>query len=114
MRTALLLLALLLVGYNVYSAAAPPTLKTPLVLTLSSTVGMTPFTLRAKVRAQDEGREVCVVVDGPESQMSCRTLNGVAWTLDFILRSGGDYVVWATCAGYRTANLQVQVVGVEP
>lgn len=108
-----LLLALLLGGYNAYKPATPPTLKTPLILTLSQTVGMAPMTLRVKVKAAAEGREVCIVVDGPESTSSCRTLWGVTWVQDFILRSGGDYEVYATSEKYRTVLLPVRVVGLE-
>ena len=108
--TVLLIVLLLFGGYNV---ATPPTLKTPLILTLSQQVGMAPLTLRLKVRALAEGREVCVVVEGPESMQSCRTLDGVTWWVDFTLRTGGDYVAYAESQRYRTPDLRVQVVGIE-
>lgn len=111
--TAMLLALLLLAGYKVYNPAAPPTLKTPLVMTIRESVGMAPLTLRVKVRAEAEGREVCVVVDGPEYFKSCRMLDGITWTIQFILRSSGDYAVYSTSQQYRTPNVKVHVVGIE-
>lgn len=105
-------MALLLVN-KALTPAAPPTLHTPLLLTVRQTVGLTPFTLRVKVRAEAEGKEVCVVVDGPESFRSCRTLDGITWTLDFTLRSGGDYSIFANTDRYRTPDVPVRVIGLE-
>lgn len=109
-----LLLAVLLSGVSkVNTPAAPPTLKTPLILTIRQSVGMAPLTLRIAVRAEAEGREVCVVVEGPESFKSCRTLDGITWTLDFTLRAGGTYSVFAMSERYRTPDLPVRVIGLE-
>jgi hypothetical protein len=105
-----LLVALLLWG--VYKPAAPSAAET-LVLTVRQTVGMSPFTLRFKVRASTEGREVCVTVDGPEYHRACRELWGVTWTQDFQLRAGGDYVVYATNREYQTPDIPVKVIGLE-
>lgn len=107
-----LLLALLLSGVNkVNTPAAPPKLETPLLMTVRQSVGMAPLTLRVKVKAAAEGREVCVLVEGPESFRSCRTLYGVTWTLDFTLRSGGTYAVWAESQQFRTPELPIRVIG---
>lgn len=114
MRWVFILLALLVAALGVNKAstpAAPPRAETPLVLIISQTVGMTPFTLRVKVRAAAEGREVCVVVEGPESMQSCRVLDGITWTLDFTLRTGGTYAVSAYGQQYRTPALPVRVIG---
>jgi hypothetical protein len=106
------MLALLLFMLSaVNTPAAPPTLKVPLLLTIRQTVGMAPLTLRVKVRAEAEGREVCVVVEGPESMRSCRTLWGVTWTQDFLLRAGGEYAVYAVSQQYRTPDQSVRVIG---
>lgn len=110
---ALLLLALLLGGYKPATFTKVPELKVPLLLTVRQSVGMAPLSLQVKVRAEAEGREVCVVVEGPESFRSCRQLDGITWTLTFTLRSGGDYEVFATSERYRTPNAPVQVVGIE-
>lgn len=107
-----LLFAILLSGVSkVNTPAAPPTLKTPLVLTIRQSVGMSPLTLRVKVRAAEEGAEVCVVVDGPEYQKTCRQLWGVTWTMDFTLRTGGNYAVFAASGPYRTPESPVKVIG---
>jgi hypothetical protein len=103
----LLLLTLLAVS----KPAAPPELKTPLVLTLTQSVGFAPLTLRVKARAEAEGKEVCVVVDGPEYQKACRTLAGVTWTQDFVLRVSGCYAVFAVSEQYRTPEVTVRVIG---
>lgn len=95
----------------VSKAAAPGELKTPLLLTIRQTIGMSPLVLRVKVRAAAEGREVCVVVDGPEYARTCRTLDGVTWTMDFTLRSGGNYSVFAVSEQYRTPEVPVRVIG---
>lgn len=108
MPTLILLLLTLLAGYK---PAAPPTLEIPLLMTIRQTVGMAPFTLRVKVRAAVEGREVCVVVDGPESFQSCRTLYGITWTQDFILRVAGTYAAFAYSESYRTSNVTIRVIG---
>ena len=94
--------------------AAPPELKIPLLLTVRQTVGMAPLVLRVKVRAAAEGKEVCVVVDGPEYQRACRTLDGITWTQDFMLRASGEYAVFASSENYRTPEVTVRVVGFEP
>lgn len=108
--SARLLLTLLLVNKALTPAASP----TPLLLTVRQTVGLAPLTLRVKVKAvEGGGKEVCVVVEGPESWRSCRTLSGVTWTLDFTLRSGGDYAVWAASDRYRTPDVPVRVIGLE-
>jgi hypothetical protein len=86
-------------------------LKTPLVLTLTQSVGFAPLTLRVKARAEAEGKEVCVVVDGPEYQKACRTLDGVTWTQDFVLRNSGCYAVFAISEQYRTPEVTVRVIG---
>jgi hypothetical protein len=106
----LLLLTLLAVSKPV-TPAAQPELKTPLVMTIRQSVGMAPLTLRVKARAEAEGREVCVVVDGPEYQRACRTLSGVTWTQDFVLRASGCYSVFAISEQYRTPEVTVKVIG---
>lgn len=108
-RDAFILLTLL-VSKAVMPATAPKA-ETPLVLTLRQSVGMAPLTVRVKVRAAAVGREVCVVVEGPESFRSCRQLDGVTWTLDFVLRTGGEYIAFATSQQYRTAEIPVTVIG---
>jgi hypothetical protein len=70
------------------------------------------MTLRVKTKAAAEGREVCIVVDGPEYHSDCRTLRGITWTADIELRSGGDYVVFATSEKYRTPPVPVRVIGI--
>lgn len=107
------LLLLLLAVNTPVTPAAPPTLKVPLLLTLTQTVGMAPLTLRVKVKAAAEGKEVCVVVDGPESFRSCRTLYGVTWTQDFQLRADGCYAAFATSEAYRTPDVRVRVIGLD-
>lgn len=86
----------------------------PLVLTLHTSVGMAPMTLRTKIRADTNQREVCVVVDGPEYFRSCFTPRGVTAVVDFVLRAGGEYQVFAVSDTYRTPELTVKVVGIEP
>jgi hypothetical protein len=100
----LLLLTLLAVN----TPAAP---SNPLTLTITQSVGFAPLTLRVKARAAAEGREVCVVVDGPEYQKACRTLDGVTWTQDFVLRNSGCYAVFAISEQYRTPEVTVRVIG---
>jgi hypothetical protein len=84
----------------------------PLLLTITQSVGMAPLTLRVKVKAATEGREVCVVVDGPEYQKSCKTLSGITWTQDFVLRLSGCYAVFAVDGEHKTAETKVRVIGV--
>lgn len=103
-----LLLAFML-GVN--TPANPPALKVPLLMTVRQTVGLAPLTLRVKVKAAAEGREVCVVVDGPESFRSCRTVDGITWTQDFTLRSGGTYAIYAQSGPYRTPGVPIRVIG---
>jgi hypothetical protein len=103
----LLLLTLLAVS----KASTPATPSNPLTLTLTQSVGFAPLTLRVKARAEAEGREVCVVVDGPEYQKACRTLSGVTWTQDFVLRASGCYAVFAISEQYRTPEVTVRVIG---
>lgn len=83
----------------------------PLTLSIYQTMGMAPLTLRVKVRAAVEGKEVCVVVDGPDYHKACRTLSGVTWTQDFMLYIDGEYEVFAVTEGYRTAETIVKVIG---
>lgn len=106
------MIACSLLGLLLYKALTPTAPPTPLLLTVHQTVGMAPMTLRVKVKAEAEGREVCVVVEGPESMQSCRTLYGVTWTLDFTLRSGGGYEVYAVSRSYRTPAVPIRVIGV--
>lgn len=105
------MIAVLLTLLSLYNAAAPPTLHIPLRMSIYQTVGMAPLTLRVKVRAEAEGREVCIIVAGPEDRRSCRTLNGITWTTDFLLRSSGEYSVFAVSERYRTPELTVRVIG---
>ncbi len=86
----------------------------PLILSIYQTVGMSPLIARVKVRAAAEGKEVCVIVDGPEYHKACRTLNGVTWTQDFELRAAGEYSIFAVSEDYRTPELKVRVIGFEP
>lgn len=92
--------------------SAPPELLIPLKMTISRTVGMAPMLLRVKVRAAAEGKEVCIVVDGPNYyRNSCQVLDGITWTQDFELRAGGEYAVFAVSEKYRTPELTVKVIG---
>ncbi len=83
----------------------------PLVLIITQTVGMAPLTLRVKARADENQREVCVVVDGPEYQRSCYTPQGRTKDLTFVLRAGGEYHVFAVSDTYRTPEVTVRVIG---
>jgi hypothetical protein len=105
------MILLLLTLLSVSKPAAPPELKTLLLIKVSQSVGMAPLTLRVKAKALTEGREVCVVVDGPEYQKACRTLDGITWTQDFVLRASGCYAVFATSEQYRTPEVTVRVIG---
>lgn len=91
-------------------ALAAPTEK-PLTMSIYQTMGMAPMTLRVKVRAAAEGKEVCVVVDGPDYHKACRTLSGVTWTQDFTLYHGGEYAVFAVNESYRTPEMTIKVIG---
>jgi hypothetical protein len=104
---AVLLLAVLAVS----KALTPAAPSNPLTLTITQSVGFAPLTLRVKARAEAEGKEVCVVVDGPEYQKACRTLDGVTWTQDFTLRASGCYAVFAVSEQYRTPEVTVRVIG---
>jgi hypothetical protein len=84
----------------------------PLILSIYQSVGMAPLTLRVKVKAATEGREVCVVVDGPEYHRACKTLDGITWTQDFVLRLSGCYAVFAVDGEHKTAETKVRVIGV--
>jgi hypothetical protein len=90
------------------------TLLIPLIISIYQTVGMAPLTLRVKAKAAAEGKEVCVIVDGPEYRKACRVLDGITWTQDFILRVPGEYSVFAISENYRTPELRVRVIGFEP
>lgn len=92
-----------------FALAAPS--EQPLKMSIYQTMGMAPMTLRVKVRAAAEGKEVCVIVDGPDYHKACRTLSGVTWTQDFMLYIGGEYSVFAIIEGYRTAETTVKVIG---
>ncbi len=92
--------------------AAISKLLIPLILSIYQTVGMAPLTARVKVRAAAEGKEVCVIVDGPEYRKSCRVWGGITWTQDFILRMPGCYAIFAVSDNYRTPELKLKVIGV--
>ncbi len=87
------------------------TLLIPLIISIYQTVGMAPLTVRVKAKAAAEGKEVCVIVDGPEYRQSCKVLDGITWTQDFVLRLSGCYAVFAISGNYRTPELKVRVVG---
>ncbi len=91
--------------------ALVPKLLIPLMISIYQTVGMAPMTARVKVRAEAEGKEVCIIIDGPEYFNSCRELYGVTWTQDFLLRVPGCYAVFAVVGNYRTPELKVKVIG---
>lgn len=96
--------------FLVFALATPA--EKPLTMTIRQTMGMAPLTLRVKVRAAAEGKEVCIVIDGPNYyRNSCQVLNGITWTQDFELRAGGEYSVFANTEGYRTPETPVRVIG---
>src|SRR5258706_4417588 len=96
--------------FLVFALAAPA--EPPLKMSIYQTMGMAPLTLRVKVKAATEGKEVCIVIDGPDYyRNSCQVLNGITWTQDFVLHNGGEYSVFAVTGGYRTPEIPVKVIG---
>lgn len=90
------------------------TILIPLLLIIRQTVGMAPMTLRTTIRADENQREICVVVDGPEYQKSCYTPRGVSRVMDFHLRIPGTYYVFAVSDTFKTIEREVIVVGEQP
>lgn len=81
----------------------------PLLLTVRTVFGMAPMELRLSIKADENQREVCVVVDGPEYHKDCFTPRGRTQDMKFQLHTQGSYEVFAVSDTYRTRSVVVEV-----